>query len=62
MSDRRAPMKAGKAELLESCEVVAEELEMALEGLKEFARPYLALMPRPEMREHGGEVMSNFRV
>jgi SRSO17 transposase len=57
MSRRCSPEKTGEVNLMKSCEVVPEDLEMALEGLKEFAKPYLALMPRPEMREHGADFL-----
>ena len=47
----------GERELLRGCEVDAEELEMSLERLKEFTKPYLELMPRVEMRRHVDTVM-----
>jgi len=42
---------------MKSCEVVPEDLEMALEGLKEFAKPYLSLLPREEMKKHGADIL-----
>lgn len=57
MSQRSEVEEKAKAKLLSDCEVVPEELEMALKGLKEFAQPYLALMPREEMRKHGGHFL-----
>lgn len=44
-------------ELLESCEVIPEELEMSLERLKEFTKPYLKLLPRIEMQKHGEDFL-----
>lgn len=43
--------------MMKSCEVVPEDMEMALERLKGFAKPSLALMPRPEMREPGADIL-----
>jgi len=40
-----SPEETGEVKLMKSCEVIPEDLEMALEGLKEFAKPYLTLMP-----------------
>jgi len=53
----RKAEEMAKSQLLRDCEVVPEELEMALKGLKEFARPYLALMPRVEMQKHGADIL-----
>lgn len=39
--------------LLKSCEVIPKELEMSLKRLKEFTKPYMELLPRVELREHG---------
>ena len=53
---KRAGEKAEKL-LMKDCEVVAEELEMSLERLKEFTKPYLELMPRVEMQRHGEDFL-----
>lgn len=47
----------GIMELMKGCEVVPEELEMAIERLKEFTKPYLGLMPRVEMQRHGEDFL-----
>lgn len=44
-------------ELLGGCEVVGEELEMSLERLKEFTKPYVELMPRIELRKRADAVI-----
>ena len=53
---KRAGEKAEKG-LLRDCEVVSEELEMSLERLKGFTKPYLELMPRVEMQKHGEDFL-----
>ena len=47
----------GIKELLKSCEVIPKELEMSLERLKEFTKPYLERLPRVEMRKHGEDFL-----
>lgn len=47
----------GKEALLRDCEVIPEDLEMSLKQLKEFAKPYLALLPRVEMQRHGNDFL-----
>ena len=49
---------AGKGKLLRGCEVVAEELEMSLERLKEFTKLYLELMP-PEGMDGGSRAQKS---
>jgi SRSO17 transposase len=46
-----------KKKLLCDCEVEREEIEMGLERLKEFAKPYVELLPRVEMKRHVEVVM-----
>jgi|SRR3989344_4662927 len=47
----------GKKTLLSDCEVVAEDLEMSLEKLKEFMKPYLELFPGVKSQRHGEDFM-----
>jgi SRSO17 transposase len=45
--------KAGIDGLLDDCEVIPKDLEDCLDLLKEFAGPFVALLPRSELRSHG---------
>lgn len=47
----------GVPELLEDCDVVPKDLEECLTRLKEFVEPFVALLPRSELRGHGEDVI-----
>lgn len=47
----------GVGDLLEDCGVVPKDLEECLDRLKEFVEPFLALLPRSELRGHGEDVI-----
>lgn len=42
-----------RAALLDDCEVSSDDLESCLDRLKGFAGPYVALLPRSQLRAHG---------
>lgn len=41
------------AELLDDCEVAPKDLEACLDRLKDFVDPFVALLPRSQLRDHG---------
>jgi SRSO17 transposase len=49
--------EATKRELLDDCKIYPKDLMVSLKHLKSFCRPYLALLPREEMRRHGRECL-----
>jgi len=48
----------GVKELLKSCELVPEELEMSLERLKQFTKPYLELFPGMKSQRHAEDFIA----